>query len=236
MTEQAIRLRDIKKMYKQRCVLDIPELELSPSRRYALIGANGAGKSTLLRLLAGALELTDGEIEYPQPLQQTGAVAYLPQKPYAFSFSVLRNLTMAFPADCSLSAAEKTEAARNLLARVGLSDFEQMKGNRLSGGESQRLAFARLLVAPHKLLLLDEPTSATDIEGNDLIESTLRQYLNQQNASLIFATHSPSQALRLADSVILLEGGRVIEQGDASQVIEHPRSPGGQRFLRYWKG
>jgi ABC-type nitrate/sulfonate/bicarbonate transport system ATPase subunit len=124
-------------------------------------------------------------------------MGYMPQNPYAFSFSVLRNVEMALDGE-----AEREAAAREALRRVGMDALAQASGSKLSGGEAQRMAFARMIAKPRQLLLLDEPTSSTDIKGTDLIEATLLSYLQANACTLIFSTHSPAQALRLAEEVI----------------------------------
>lgn len=228
MTEPLFTLDGVKKSYKGRLVLDIPELILEQGCTYALLGANGSGKTTLLRLLAGRINADQGSINCALPPDK---VAYLPQKPYAFSFSALRNLTMALPADCT----NKKALAQAALDEVGLGQLRETKGHRLSGGESQRLAVARLLMAPHSLLLLDEPTSATDIAGNELIEAALARYMGDNSCQLIFATHALSQAERLADQILFFAQGRICEQGPVEQVLHHSQSAECRAFLRFWR-
>lgn len=223
-------INNLKKIYRGRVVLDIPELIL-PVGRIAILGANGSGKSTLLRIIAGAVKPTAGSVR----LEGMGSVAYLPQKPYIFSLSVLKSLLLAFP-DELRTKAEKADTPQALLREVGLEGFANTPGNRLSGGESQRLSVARMLAAPHKLLLLDEPTSAADIGGIELVERAITRYLEKNNTSLIISTHSPSQAMRMCDRTILFENGHMIENGDTKDVLTNPKSEGGRRYMNYWRG
>jgi ABC-type multidrug transport system fused ATPase/permease subunit len=157
-------------------------------------------------------------------------MGYMPQNPYAFSFSVLRNVEMALDGE-----AEREAAAREALRRVGMDALAQASGSKLSGGEAQRMAFARMIAKPRQLLLLDEPTSSTDIKGTDLIEATLLSYLQANACTLIFSTHSPAQALRLAEEVIFLDQGRIVEQGPAESVLEAPQNERTQLFLEHWR-
>ncbi len=229
-----IELHGLQKNFRGKKVLDIDQLMLMRGHRYALVGANGSGKSTLLKLLAGAIKPSGGEIVF-HGLDGDYDRAYLPQKPYIFSCSALKNVTMAIY-DKNIDKQQRLQQADQALRMLGIGDLAVAKGNRLSGGEGQRLALARILVVPHQLLLLDEPTSATDIAGNELFEEALNNYLQQTQATLIFATHALSQAARLADTVIFLDAGKAVEQGPPEQVLYHPQSAGGKAFLRFWQG
>ena len=221
-----IALQDVLVQYEERVILDVPELHFAEGKRYGLIGENGSGKTTLLRLLAGTLSPTRGQVTR----MAADGMGYMPQNPYAFSFSVLRNVEMALDGE-----AEREAAAREALRRVGMDAMSQASGSKLSGGEVQRMAFARMIAKPRQLLLLDEPTSSTDIKGTDLIEATLLSYLQANACTLIFSTHSPAQALRLAEEVIFLDQGRIVEQGPAESVLEAPQNERTQLFLEHWR-
>jgi len=207
-------------------ILDIPLLEFEEGKRYGLIGENGSGKTTLLRVLAGTLKPTQGEVT-PQHLDDFG---YMPQSPYAFSFSVLRNVEMALE-----NTPERRDNAVRALEAVGMRNFLAARGNKLSGGEAQRMAVARMIARPRKLLLLDEPTSSTDIRGTDSIENTLLDYARNSGCTLIFSTHSPAQALRLAQEVIFLHQGKILEKGPALEVLENPQTESARLFLQHWR-
>lgn len=225
-----IRLEGVKKMYGGRCVLDVESLTLEADRRYALIGHNGSGKSTLLRILAKVLPPDEGMVHVPDDIWKTAG--YMPQRPYAYSFSVLKNVCIALPQ--SGDRRGDTERARQALARVGMERHEKAKGNKMSGGETQRMAFARMIAVQRRLLLLDEPTSATDIAGTEMVESVLTSYCEQTHCTMVLATHSLAQAQRLADTVILLDSGRIVEFGEAHQVLFRPESAQAQSFLKFW--
>lgn len=219
-----IKLREIKKYYGGRCVLDIAHLDLAAGERCALLGANGSGKSTLLRILAGVLEAEQGTVSIPEALAR--GRGHMPQRPYSFGFSVLKNVSMA---------AEGEEDARKALEAVGMGGMAQAKGGDLSGGEAQRMAFARMIVRDRPLLLLDEPTSAMDIAGSDLVEKALLEYCARTGCTLLFSTHSLAQAQRLARRALLLDEGRVAEDGPVERVLYQPESEQARKFLRFWK-
>lgn len=225
-----VTLQNITKEYGERTVLDIPYFAFKSGRRYAVIGANGSGKTTALRIMAGALEPTSGRVEHVDGVR--GGLGYMPQKSYAFGFSVLKNVTIALH---GMEKAGAEAAAREALGKVNMLGFAEAKGSGLSGGETQRLALARMLAKKRPLLLLDEPTSATDISGIETIEAALLEYCEQTGCTLIFSTHSPVQATNLAQEIIMLDNGRIVESGSAAQVLYQPRSEQGKRFLRRWK-
>ena len=220
-----IVLRDVVQQFGGRIVLEIPELQFVPGKRYGLIGENGSGKTTLIRMLAGTCKPTSGIIDG----LEGKIVGYLPQSPYAFSFSVLQNVELALNGH-----GDAKEIAQKALVAVGMESLVEAKGDRLSGGEAQRMALARVLVRAYDVLLLDEPTSSTDVRSMDLIETTLREYVQKTQCTLIFSTHSPAQALRLADEVLYLEKGRLVEKGLAETLFHSPQDERTKAFLRHW--
>ncbi len=223
-----VELINLKKIYGKRTVLDIEAFAFRPGGRYAVIGPNGSGKSTLLRLIAGIIEPDGGSVVLPEDSRRT--LGYLPQQPYSFDFSVQKNVMLAFHKQ---KGAE--EAARAALQKVGMERFADARGNRLSGGEAQRMALARMIALPRRLILLDEPSSSTDIAGSELIERALMQYCAETGCTLIFSTHSPAQAQSLAQDLLMLDGGKLVESGPAEDVLFRPKQAVTQAFLRHWR-
>ena len=216
------------KEYKGRCVLSIPELKLKKGCRYAILGANGSGKSTFLKILAGVEKPTSGTISALPAGKR--AVGYLPQTPYGFSLSVLKNVMIAI----GRSPARKNMAL-SALGEVGMSSLKNANASRLSGGETQRMAFARIISVQRKLLLLDEPTAAADLEGIALLEQVLLNYCSNNDCSVFFITHAPAQAARLADEIIFLHQGEIAEMGQAKQVLYEPQSDVARKFFEHWR-
>ncbi len=223
-----LKISAITKKYAERCVLNIPSFSFEPGQRYALVGANGSGKTTLLRVLAGVIKPDSGMVECDHELKKQ--IGYMPQKPYIYDFSVAKNIQIA----CKEKNAQP-DLVRQALERVDMLPFAAARGSRLSGGESQRIAFARMLVAPHPLLLLDEPTSAMDIAASEKIEKELLQYCAAHQSVLVFATHSLAQAQRLADVLILLHQGEIVEAGPPEQIIHAPQTEIAAEFLKNWQ-
>lgn len=221
-----IQLEHIQKRYDKRVVLDVEKLTIRAGERYALLGANGSGKSTLLSILAGVCKPEMGVV---RSSIHPGESAYLPQIPYAFDLSVLQSVML--PLGSGRIAKEQAMAA---LDRVGLTHLANAKANKMSGGETQRMALARVLAKPYKLLLLDEPTSATDIAANDLIESALLEYCGEHKCTLVVCTHAPSQARRLGTQAVFLNDGHIAEQGSAEEVLLSPKSASVKNFLQHW--
>ena len=223
-----MELVNLQKRYGARVALNLSALSIREGERVALIGPNGSGKSTLLRLLAGIIRADQGSISLGG-LSRT-QIGYLPQHPYAFDLSVQKNVELALAGE-----AEKAMLAQAALERVGLLHLAKARANRLSGGETQRMALARVLAWPRKLLLLDEPTASADIQATDLIERAILEYVEQTNCTLILSTHMPSQAMRLSTRVLALDGGNIGELGETEQVLQFPQAESTQAFLKNWK-
>lgn len=223
-----IKIKDIIKEYDGRRILNIDELIFDDNKIYSIMGANGSGKSTLLRILAGVLPADSGTVGHS--IVNKRKIGYLPQKPYGFGFSVLKNVEMALDKNKS-----RTEEAKEALKAVGMLKMAESKGSTLSGGETQRMALARVMAYPREALLLDEPTSASDISGIDLIETAILEYKKRNQCTVIFSTHMPAQALRLADVVIFLDNGVIAEWGSAEKVLTRTENEVTKQFLKHWR-
>ena len=223
-----IELVGVQKYYESRLALDVLAFSFADGGRYALIGPNGSGKTTLLRILAGTLKQDAGTVRCGNI--QKSEIGYLPQKPYAFDRSVLENVLLALE-----PGAEAKKRALAALERVDLGHLAKTRGNRLSGGETQRMALARLIAKPRRILLLDEPTSSADIQANDKMENALLEYAKEKGCTLIFSSHAPSQAIQLGEFALALDGGRIGEFGTAEQVLQNPRQESTREFLRHWR-
>ena len=211
----------LKKVYRERVVLEIETLSLSQGETLALAGANGSGKTTLLRILAGNLKPTEGEVRTASP------ILYLPQRSYAFRGTVLDNVL--------LGAKDQKEEALQLLEETELLPLKDKKASSLSGGELQRLAFCRLLVRPCKLLLLDEPTSACDAAGAKLLLAALERYREKHGCTVVLSTHTPVVATQAAKRLIILHNGRIEADGDPQTILQSPSSDWAKEFIAGWR-
>ncbi|MFF0281827.1 sulfate/molybdate ABC transporter ATP-binding protein [Rhodococcus aetherivorans] len=204
-------------------------------RVLAVLGPNGAGKSTLLNVIAGLLQPDDGRIELDGcVLTDTAAgvavpphrrgVALLAQQPLLFPhLSVLDNVAFA-PRSAGRARSAARAAALRQLAAVDATELADRRPHQLSGGQAQRVAIARALAADPRLLLLDEPMAALDVTAAPAVRSLLRTVLRGPGRTALVVTHDPLDALALADRAVVLDDGRIVEEGTVRDVLSRPRS------------
>ena len=200
----------LKKTFQGQVVLDIPSIEITDSSIVAICGQNGSGKSTLAKILAG-IEKPDTAVSsgaLPHSASAKCTVGYLPQQSYAFHMSVRSNILLN--KDPKKTAQENAAQARTLLQKIGLENMAKKNAKKLSGGESQKMALARLLMKPYDLLILDEPTASMDTSSLPTAEAIIRDYQSHTGCTILIITHSPEQAQRLASQIIRLEGGKLV--------------------------
>lgn len=208
------------KTYNGRTVLTLPALELPTGQITAVIGPNGSGKSTFAKILAG-IERTDDK----KPILSGISVGYLPQKSFPFRMSTEKNI---------LQNGKNLSRATKLMKMLGIDHLAKQSAKKLSGGESARMALCRILMRPYDLLILDEPTTAMDMESTLVAEKLIRQTSREQGCALMLITHSISQARRIADRVIVLHQGQFIEQGQSVQVLSKPKQEKTKHFLEFY--
>ena len=215
-----IEIKNLKKTYRERTVLDIDKLIIDDGTILAVAGANGSGKSTLLRILACQLKATEGEIASPENS------LYMPQQAYAFRGNLIDNIT--------LSGADR-ETAKQLLEKLELSHLSEKKATSLSGGELQRLSLCRVLSKKAELLLLDEPTSACDVRGAELVVNAIKDYQKENGCTVIMSTHAPALALKAADRMIILGNGKIEADGTPADIFSKPETDWAKSFTAGWK-
>lgn len=217
------------------------ELTLSPGEHVAILGPNGAGKSTVLGVLSGLLRPDRGRatLEGETLFDLDGASAVW-RPPHARAIATLAQDALLFPHMSALenvafgprnarrSRAEAHERARAWLEEVDALQFERRKPAQLSGGQAQRIAVARALAAEPRLLLLDEPMAALDVTVVPSLRQMLRRVLADRTVVLV--THDLLDALMLADRVVVMEDGRIVEDGPSRGVLARPRSEFGARI------
>lgn len=212
--------------------LDI-DLDAADGEVVALLGPNGSGKSTTLRALAGLETPQDGRIVVDDKvlLDTAAAVDLAPhERPVALVFqdyllfphlSAVDNVAFGLRAQGRPDAKERAHA---WLERLDVAEYADRKPRQLSGGQAQRIALARALVTEPALLLLDEPLAALDAGTRADVRSLLRQHLHEADCSVVLVTHDPIDAMVLADRVVVLEAGRIVQQGTPTEVARRPMS------------
>ncbi len=205
------------------------ELNAEAGEVIALLGPNGAGKSTALRALAGLVPVSgghirlDGEDWHHRPADRR-PIGMVFQDHLLFPhLSVLENV--AFGPRCQgVGRKRARELAAGWLERVGLADQAGRRPRTLSGGQAQRVALARALVVGPRLLLLDEPLSALDAHTRLEIRARLRRHLAEFAGVAILVTHDPIDAMALADRIVVIEDGRLVQEGTPAGVARNPRT------------
>ncbi|MGV9920630.1 ABC transporter ATP-binding protein [Streptomyces cellulosae] len=208
--------------------LDV-ELTAAPGDVVALLGPNGAGKTTALRALAGLSPLTGGHLR----LDGTDLARTPPEsRPVGVVFQdylLFPHLTaldnVAFGPRChGAGRSEARGQAAVWLERMGLAEHLGAKPKRLSGGQAQRVALARALATDPRLLLLDEPLAALDARTRLEVRAQLRRHLADFEAVAVLVTHDPLDAMVLADRLVVVEHGRVVQEGAPADIARHPRT------------
>jgi tungstate transport system ATP-binding protein len=190
-----LSIRNLRKSYRDRQLLDIEAVTIQPASAYVLTGANGAGKSTFLRILAGleSAETSDASFDgqavqltpYPRALRE--AIVYVHQHPVMFSTSVAHNIGYGLVAR-GIAKAEIARRVDEAMAWAGVNHLRDCNPNTLSGGEKQRIALARARILEPKLLLLDEPTSNLDGAAREQVIALIPT-LTEMGSSVIMACH-----------------------------------------------
>lgn len=208
------------KSYNGRRVLDMPEFEFERGKIYAVIGSNGSGKSTLAKMLAGIERPDDNRL-----VCSCASVGYLPQKSYAFRMSVRKNI-----------ALNGSDSARleSLMSELRIKPLENQRADKLSGGETARMALARLMMGKYELVILDEPTAPMDMESTLLAEDLIVRYCHESGCALLHITHSLQQARRIADEIIFLHQGQLAEYGIKEKILYSPEKDSTKQFLEFY--
>lgn len=226
-----LEIENLKKSFEDLDVLHDISLGVEEGEVVAIIGPSGSGKSTLLRCCTGLEQADSGTIHYE------GSYGLVFQNFNLFPhYSVLKNIMDAPISVQKQSKKEAEKESRRLLEKMGLGDKADVYPCQLSGGQQQRVAIARALALKPSILFFDEPTSALDPELTGEILKVIRE-LAEEKMTMVIVTHEMSFARDVADRVIFMDGGYIIEQGDPKEVIEHPKEERTRQFLaRFMQG
>ncbi len=244
-----ISAKNIKKSFGKLEVLKDVSMEIAEGEVVAIIGPSGSGKSTFLRSLINLETINDGTIAidgetvvensvYKKAEESRSAYRKLGMVFQNFNLfphkSVLENLTMAPMLVNGESRSDAEKLAKNLLAQVGLSDKISAYPYQLSGGQQQRVAIARALALNPRAILFDEPTSALDPELTGEILKVIRD-LASKHMTMVIVTHEIEFAKNVADRIIFMADGYIIEEGAAADVIDNPQNERTRAFLKGFK-
>ncbi len=236
---------NVSKRFGARTVLDAASLSIAAHETVAIIGPSGSGKSTLLRAINGLTLFDAGEIRVgphvlrPGRHRGNGEAAFKVRRLMGMVFqdfqlfphlTAIGNVTEAPRRVLGLSRPEARERGMELLERVGLADRAEAYPRELSGGQKQRVAIARALAMQPRGLLCDEITSALDPELKGEVLAVL-EGLKREGLTLLVVTHEIGFARRAADRVMVLDAGRVIEEGPPAEILDRPRTERARRFL-----
>lgn len=242
-----IYISELSKTFSGQKVLNNLSLEIQKGEVVALIGSSGAGESTFLRSLnyleapdSGRIKIDDFEVDFEhitqdQILTLRRKLAMVFQQFNLFGRkTALENVKEGLIVVKGLSDQEATKIAREELAKVGLSDRENHYPRHLSGGQKQRVALARALAMKPEVLLLDEPTSALDPELVGEVEKSIANAA-KSGQTMVLVSHDMSFVAQVADKVLFLDKGRIIESGTPEEIMQHPKEERTKEFFASYK-
>ena len=206
-----------------RAIVNEISIEVRAAEVLAIVGPSGSGKTSLLRLLNRLDEPTSGTVflagtDYRQipPRDLRRRVGMVTQRPFLFPGTVADNVRFG---PCQRGEVLADSLVQELLQRVGLSGYGSRDVSNLSGGEAQRVSLARSLANSPQILLMDEPTSALDDTAKLGVESLIRDVIHNSHLTCVIVTHDTAQAIRMAESALVLEAGRAVRNGPISEVL-----------------
>ena len=228
-----LQLSGIEKCYRSVKALNSVSLEMEGGKIIVLLGVNGAGKSTLMRILAGLENPDSGTILFnnqttsEKALRQVSTLVF--QKTAMFTMNVYDNLAYGLKIR-KVPTDEIAKMVPEALAAVRLSGFEKRRAKKLSGGEQQRIALARAFLLDSNVLLLDEPTANLDPNSAIIIEKAIVSKKSSQRI-IIMATHNLNQARRMADEIVHIHDGEIVEVANPTDFFENPKSEVTRKFI-----
>lgn len=228
-----MQLFDIQKTYHNVKALNSLSLNLEGGKIIVLLGVNGAGKTTLMRIMAGLDNADSGQLLFNgqsidcKALRQVATLVF--QKSAMFSTNVYDNLAYGLKIRKVPKDQIKIKVAESLQA-VRLAGFEKRKAKKTSGGEQQRLALARAFLLEPKVLLLDEPTANLDPNSSTIIEKAIVAKKSPDRI-IVMATHNLTQAKRIADEIVHIYNGQIVEAAPTQIFFENPKSEVSRKFV-----
>lgn len=240
-----ITFRNVGKQYGDLVVLDDLTVDIPHGQKVAIIGASGSGKTTMLRTLMGLETLNTGKInigdttvadaerKYHQTARERTYIGMVFQHFNLFPhLTALDNVALALRHVAKMPRTEAAEQSQELLDRVGLALKSSHFPRQLSGGQQQRVGIARALALRPEIVLFDEVTSALDPELVGEVLQVIRDLANESNMTMLLVTHEMNFARHIADRVLFMDGGHIVEDAPPRQIFTQPESPRCQQFLQ----
>ena len=231
-----LEIKNIEKTYEGKPLLKKVSFEIDQDETVCLLGPSGSGKSTLLRIIAGLEEAEGGEVYW-----KGEALANIPAHKRHFGLmfqdyalfphkNVSENIAFGLRMQ-NLPRDEIEKRVKNALETINMLDFANRKVTELSGGEQQRVALARALAPEPRLLMLDEPLGALDRTLREQLSRELRRILRETKVPAIYVTHDQEEAYSIADRLLLLHNGKILQSGKPHEIYQHPKNIWVARFF-----
>ena len=236
----AVEIKGLTKSFKDFKALDTIDLSIKHGEKVVICGPSGSGKSTLIRCINGLEDFDEGKISISGNSQNPTKESFVSDFHIGMVFqqfnlfphlSVIENLKLGPMKSLGLSEKDADTRARKLLERVKIPEQALKKPNQLSGGQQQRVAIARALCMEPKLMLFDEPTSALDPE---MISEVLEVIVDlaREGMTMVVVTHEMGFAKKVADRIIFMDGGSIVEQNSPEMFFKKPQTERCKKFLK----
>lgn len=234
MSKELLSIKDLHKSYGDSLILNGIDLSVHAGEVIVVIGPSGCGKSTLLRTIKGLEKIDSGTIEIKAENSNEGVGMVFQNYELFPHMNVIDNITLAPRKVLHKSKADANKTALELLERVGLKEKAKSLPRELSGGQRQRVAIARALAMDPELLLFDEVTAALDPEMvREVLDVML--LLAKQGKTMIIVTHEMQFAKAVADRIIFMDEGIIVEEGKPSEFFSNPKTDRAQKFLNVFE-
>lgn len=227
-----LKLENVYKEYTGVRVLDIDNLEFAEGKIYVILGSNGSGKSTLINCIAGLNSISGGSILYNKELMNNkirNNISIMVQKPYLFENTSLNNVVSGLKYR-KFNTNEISKRLEKYLSFFDISELKNKKSKWLSGGERAKIALLRTAILETELTFLDEPTASMDIESTIKAEVLINS-MSDEKRTVVIITHDIYQAGRIADYVLFMDKGKVLEMGLKDKVLKNPENNLVKQFM-----
>jgi len=215
-----MKIRALRKTYNGKTVLETDEMIFEKGKVYAVIGPNGSGKSTFAKMISGIIRADDGK-------EVTGGekIGYMSQKSFPFRMSVKANIMLK---------VKDEVLADELMDWLEIKHLSGHNAKGLSGGETARMALARVHMERYDMVIFDEPCASMDMKSTILSEKIIKDHCLKNDCVVMLITHSLSQAKRIADEVIFINEGRIVEKGEAKNMLTCPEKEETMEFIKFY--